>query len=106
MFFPAARKATVLSTPSSPASAPPTFRAVPGVRRCARDRTEVPGLFLAGAWCDTGWPATMEGAVRSGREAAAHALARSGRATPVPSSSAHDRCEGQRRDGPHLSRPA
>lgn len=24
------------------------------------------GLFLAGDWTDTGWPATMEGAVRSG----------------------------------------
>jgi squalene-associated FAD-dependent desaturase len=29
-------------------------------------RTDVPGLYLAGAWTDTGWPATMEGAVRSG----------------------------------------
>jgi hypothetical protein len=28
-------------------------------------------LFLAGDWCDTGWPATMEGAVRSGYAAAA-----------------------------------
>jgi monoamine oxidase len=34
----------------------------------------VPGVFLAGAWCDTGWPATMEGAVRSGNDAAAAAL--------------------------------
>ncbi len=30
----------------------------------------VPNLYLAGDWCDTGWPATMEGAVRSGYEAA------------------------------------
>ena len=29
------------------------------------------GLYLAGDWCDTGWPATMEGAVRSGLAAAA-----------------------------------
>ena len=34
-------------------------------------RTRLPGLFLAGAWTDTGWPATMEGAVRSGWAAAA-----------------------------------
>jgi hydroxysqualene dehydroxylase len=27
------------------------------------------GVALAGAWTDTGWPATMEGAVRSGRSA-------------------------------------
>jgi monoamine oxidase len=30
---------------------------------------------LAGAWTDTGWPATMEGAVRSGLTAARAALA-------------------------------
>jgi hydroxysqualene dehydroxylase len=30
----------------------------------------IPNLFLAGDWCDTGWPATMEGAVRSGYAAA------------------------------------
>jgi squalene-associated FAD-dependent desaturase len=28
--------------------------------------TPIDGLFLAGDWTDTGWPATMEGAVRSG----------------------------------------
>jgi len=31
---------------------------------------DVPNLYLAGDWCDTGWPATMEGAVRSGYAAA------------------------------------
>ncbi|MCY3802196.1 MAG: hydroxysqualene dehydroxylase HpnE [Chloroflexi bacterium] len=36
--------------------------------------TRMPGLFLAGAWTDTGWPATMEGAVRSGLSAAREAL--------------------------------
>lgn len=30
-------------------------------------RTAVPNLFLAGDWTATGWPATMEGAIRSGR---------------------------------------
>jgi squalene-associated FAD-dependent desaturase len=53
-----------------------TFRAVPGVtplRPAAR--TALPGLALAGAWTDTGWPATMEGAVRSGLAAAATVLA-------------------------------
>ena len=33
------------------------------------------GLVLAGAWTDTGWPATMESAVRSGHAAAGEALA-------------------------------
>jgi squalene-associated FAD-dependent desaturase len=32
--------------------------------------TEWPRLFLAGDWTATGWPATMEGAVRSGYKAA------------------------------------
>jgi zeta-carotene desaturase len=33
--------------------------------------TPLPNLFLAGDWTQTGWPATMESAVRSGRLAAA-----------------------------------
>ncbi len=32
--------------------------------------TGIPGFFLAGDWTQTGWPATMEGAVRSGYLAA------------------------------------
>lgn len=52
-----------------------TFRAAPGARALRPSaRTRVPGLVLAGAWTDTGWPATMEGAVRSGRIAAAEVL--------------------------------
>jgi len=48
-----------------------TFRQGPGsgaLRPGAA--TSVPGLVLAGAWTDTGWPDTMEGAVRSGQNAA------------------------------------
>lgn len=44
-----------------------TFAVRPGIeslRPC--QRTPIDGLFLAGDWTDTGWPATMEGAVRSG----------------------------------------
>ena len=52
-----------------------TFRQAPGSRELRPGpRTRVPGLFLAGAWTDTGWPATMEGAVRSGVGAAREAL--------------------------------
>jgi len=36
-------------------------------------QTAIPNLFLAGDWTRTGWPATMEGAVRSGFIAAEHA---------------------------------
>ena len=53
-----------------------TFRGVPGTAKHRPGAvTNVPGLVLAGAWTDTGWPATMEGAVRSGRAAAQAALA-------------------------------
>ena len=54
----------------------PTFRAAPGSARLRPPaRTDLPGLALAGAWTDTGWPATMEGAVRSGSAAAEQVLA-------------------------------
>jgi squalene-associated FAD-dependent desaturase len=52
-----------------------TFMAAPGLARLRpQARTEVAGLLLAGAWTDTGWPATLEGAVLSGHAAAAAAL--------------------------------
>jgi squalene-associated FAD-dependent desaturase len=52
-----------------------TFRQGPGTAVLRPGpRTLVPGLYLAGAWTDTGWPATMEGAVRSGRAAARAAM--------------------------------
>ena len=53
-----------------------TFRAAPGTRALRPGpRTRLAGLVLAGSWTDTGWPATMEGAVRSGHAAAEVALA-------------------------------
>jgi uncharacterized protein with NAD-binding domain and iron-sulfur cluster len=52
-----------------------TFRAQPGVGVLrAEAKTAVRGLALAGAWTDTGWPATLEGAVLSGHAAARCAL--------------------------------
>jgi uncharacterized protein with NAD-binding domain and iron-sulfur cluster len=61
-----------------------TFDPAPG-QAAARppQRTAAPGLVLAGAWTDTGWPATMEGAVRSGNAAVAALGAGSGRTTTV-----------------------
>ena len=53
-----------------------TFRQVPGTAAMRpAQATQLPGLALAGAWTDTGWPDTMESAVRSGNAAAAHILA-------------------------------
>ncbi|MCT2548288.1 hydroxysqualene dehydroxylase HpnE [Streptomyces atratus] len=57
-----------------------TFAPAPGVGRLRPGaRTRAPGLCLAGAWTATGWPATMEGAVRSGFSAADAALRALGR---------------------------
>lgn len=57
-----------------------TFAPAPGVGRLRPGTsTRAPGLFLAGAWTATGWPATMEGAVRSGAGAADAALLALGR---------------------------
>ncbi len=57
-----------------------TFRALPGVARLRPSAgAAAPGLALAGAFTDTGWPATLEGAVLSGHAAAATVLAELGR---------------------------
>ncbi|MEU7114114.1 hydroxysqualene dehydroxylase HpnE [Streptomyces sp. NPDC046182] len=57
-----------------------TFAPTPGVGRLRpAARTHAPGLYLAGAWTATGWPATMEGAVRSGFSAAGAVLSSLGR---------------------------
>jgi uncharacterized protein with NAD-binding domain and iron-sulfur cluster len=68
--FPAARDATVAEffvTRERRA----TFRQAPGSGALRpKAATRLPGLVLAGAWTDTGWPDTMEGAVRSGLSAA------------------------------------
>ena len=58
-----------------------TFAPAPGTRRLRpAAATREPGLCLAGAWTATGWPATMEGAVRSGLTAAREVLRTVGRA--------------------------
>ena len=73
--LPAAREARIESFVVTREHAA-TFRAAPGARRLRPGaRTAARGLALAGAWTDTGWPATMEGAVRSGHAAAQVALA-------------------------------
>src|SRR5438445_571132 len=57
-----------------------TFSAVPGVDRWRpAQASPIDNLFVAGDWTATGWPATMEGAVRSGYLAAEKLLARIGK---------------------------
>jgi squalene-associated FAD-dependent desaturase len=56
-----------------------TFSAVPGVDRWRPGPVSpLENLFVAGDWTATGWPATMEGAVRSGYRAAEAVLRRAG----------------------------
>jgi hydroxysqualene dehydroxylase len=72
--FPAARRAEVVDAVVT-RERQATFRGVPGSRRLRPGpETLFQRLYLAGAWTDTGWPATMEGAVRSGNAAGALAL--------------------------------
>ena len=69
-FLPTAReanlvKATVIKELNA------TFSPLPGIDRYRpTSETALPRIFLAGDWTATGWPATMEGAVRSGYIAA------------------------------------
>ena len=69
-FFPAARNAQLVkSTVIKEVNA--TFSPAPGVDQYRPNaKTSWPNVFLAGDWTATGWPATMEGAVRSGYLAA------------------------------------
>ncbi len=75
-FFPDAREAKLLkSTVIKEVHA--TYSPRPGIdRQRPKPSTAWPRVFLAGDWTATGWPATMEGAVRSGY-LGAEALARS-----------------------------
>jgi squalene-associated FAD-dependent desaturase len=70
---PAVRAATLVrgSVIREPRS---TFSLAPGQPPRPRTETAVQGLLLAGDWIDTGLPATIESAVRSGHLAAAAAL--------------------------------
>jgi zeta-carotene desaturase len=76
--LPAAREAQLVkATVIKEAAA--TFSPEPGVDRFRPPQTtNTRGLFLAGDWTATGWPATMEGAVRSGYLAAEAVLRASG----------------------------
>ena len=74
-FFPGVREAKLLkSTVIKEVHA--TYSPRPGIDRYRpKPDTAWPRVFLAGDWTATGWPATMEGAVRSGY-LAAEAVAR------------------------------
>lgn len=69
-FFPAAREAKLVKA-AVIKEVRATFCVTPGLDRFRPGQTtNWPGVFLAGDWTATGWPSTMEGAVRSGYLAA------------------------------------
>ncbi|MEN6608219.1 MAG: hydroxysqualene dehydroxylase HpnE [Bryobacteraceae bacterium] len=69
-FFPAVRTAAVEKA-HVVKEVRATFSARPGIESHRPPaKTAIPNLFLAGDWTRSGWPATMEGAVRSGYLAA------------------------------------
>jgi predicted NAD/FAD-dependent oxidoreductase len=77
--FPAARSARLLRSRVVTEHAA-TFSAVPGVDALRpAQASPVANVLVAGDWTATGWPATMEGAVRSGYLAAEALVARTGR---------------------------
>jgi squalene-associated FAD-dependent desaturase len=81
--FPAARDADVLWGRVVTEHAA-TFSPVPGVDRWRpRPISPIENLFVAGDWTATGWPATMEGAVRSGYLAAESILHAAGSARAI-----------------------
>jgi squalene-associated FAD-dependent desaturase len=72
--FAAAREAVLLHAQIVTEKAA-VFSPLPGIeQRRPAQRTDIPGLYLAGDWTDTHWPATMESAVRSGYLAASALL--------------------------------
>jgi zeta-carotene desaturase len=73
------KRATFAMTPGLDAARP---RAAAG--GIGLDGAGISNLFLAGDWCDTGWPATMEGAVRSGYAAAAAVTGEGGPVGDLP----------------------
>ncbi len=80
-FFPVARHAS-LKRSRVIREARATFSARPGLERWRPGpRTRLANVFMAGDWTATGWPATMEGAVRSGYAAAEAILETTGSET-------------------------
>ncbi len=81
-FLPALRAAT-LTRSAVTRNPEATWLARLGAAR-TRQRTDHPAIAIAGAWTETGWPDTMESAVRSGR-VAANLLMRTHPGPPSPS---------------------
>jgi zeta-carotene desaturase len=81
LYFPRVREAKLLKSHVIKEQRA-TFSAAPETESLRPDTiSPIPGVLLAGDWTRTGWPATMEGAVRSGYRAAEHACGLVGKKT-------------------------
>ncbi len=79
LYFPAVREAQLLKAHVVKEQRA-TFSAAPGTEALRPGpESAVPNLFMAGDWTRSSWPATMEGAVRSGYLAAEAIAAAAGR---------------------------
>jgi uncharacterized protein with NAD-binding domain and iron-sulfur cluster len=77
-FFPAVKEAKLVKA-AVIKEVYATYSIVPGLDQYRPSaKTAWPRIFLAGDWTATGWPATMEGAVRSGYLAAEAVMAAAG----------------------------
>ncbi len=78
-FFPACRDAELVRSHVIK-EVRATYSTIPGLQSVRPGpKTKYPNVFLAGDWTNTGWPATMEGAVRSGYIAAEAVVRAAGR---------------------------
>jgi zeta-carotene desaturase len=81
LFFPRVREARLLKAHVVKEQRA-TFSAAPETESLRpQPASGMPNVYLAGDWISTGWPATMEGAVRSGYRAA-ELVARAAGQTP------------------------
>ena len=81
-FFPAAREAKLVKAHVIKETRA-TYSIAPGLEAHRPPAaTKYLNVFLAGDWTQTGWPATMEGAVRSGYQAAEAVARAAGRGVP------------------------
>ena len=80
LYFPRAREANLVKWQVIKEQRA-TFSAAPGTEALRPGpQSGIPNLYLAGDWTRTGWPATMEGAVRSGYAAAEEVARAAGQA--------------------------
>ncbi len=104
-FFPGVRSARLVKS-GILKEARATFSVTPGLDAFRPEAaTASRGLFVAGDWTRTGWPSTMEGAVRSGRLAAEAVAERRFLAPDLPAAGLMSFLAGHKEDLGRWDRP-